>query len=246
MSLRHEFEISGAWLFRYRSFVPLAAVPLVVAALWSFTFIGDRHGYDEIWDVFSMLIAFAGLAVRALTIGYSAKGTSGRVTHQQVAETLNTTGMYSVVRHPLYLGNYLIVLGTAVYFHTWWMPILATCLYALYYERIMFAEEAFLSRRFGETFERWADATPSIMPRWRDWRQPDAAFKWRKVLRREYTGFFGVIAAFCSLEFAGDSIVGKHWQFDLPWVVLFVFGATVYVVLRTLKKHSRLLHVTGC
>ena len=245
MSLRTEFEASGAWLFRYRSFMPLVALPLVANGLWSFTFIGHRHDYAEIWNVFSMSISYTGLAVRALTIGYAGKGTSGRVTHRQTAETLNITGMYSLVRHPLYFGNYIIVLGVSAYFHTWWLLILITCLYALYYERIMFAEEAFLSQRFGEQFERWADVTPAIMPRWHGWRQPDAAFKWRKVLRREYTGFFGITVAFCALEFAGDSIVEGHWQFDRPWIVLLVFGATVYVVLRSLKKHSRLLHVNG-
>ena len=242
MSLRTEFETSGAWLFRYRSILPLAALPALAAALLSFTYIGNSEQLDEIWDVFTLLISLSGLAVRVLTIGYASKGTSGRQTRAQSAETLNTVGMYSVVRHPLYLGNYLIVLGVATYFHTWWLPLLASCIYALYYERIMFAEEAFLRQRFGEAFERWAAVTPAIMPRLRNWQRPSKPFNWHKVLRREYTGFFGVITAFCLLEFAGDSIAEGHLQIDLPWVGLLAFGTVVYLTLRTIKKRTTWLH----
>ena len=229
-------------MFRYRSFVPLAALPILVATLWSFTYIGNSEQLDEIWDVLTLLISLSGLAVRVLTIGYASKGTSGRQTREQSAQTLNTVGIYSVVRHPLYLGNYLIVLGVATYFHTWWLPLLVSCLYALYYERIMFAEEAFLRQRFGEAFERWAAVTPAIMPRLHGWQQPGTPFNWRKVLRREYTGFFGITTTFCLLEFAGDSIAEGHLQIDLPWVGLLAFGTTVYLTLRTLKKQTRWLH----
>ncbi|MGB8874133.1 MAG: hypothetical protein WCC75_12145, partial [Desulfobaccales bacterium] len=47
----------------------------------------------------------------SLPWGLPPRGTSGRNTQGQVAETLNTTGIYSLVRNPLYLGNFLIWLG---------------------------------------------------------------------------------------------------------------------------------------
>ncbi len=58
-----------------------------------------------------MVISFFGLALRVIVVGHAPYGTSGRNTREQVADTLNTTGMYSIVRHPLYLANYLIILG---------------------------------------------------------------------------------------------------------------------------------------
>ena len=63
--------------------------------------------------------------------------------------TLNTSGLYSVVRHPLYLGNYLMWLGVALFSRTWWAPVIVSLVFWLYYERIMFAEEEFLRRQFG-------------------------------------------------------------------------------------------------
>ncbi|MGC9453013.1 MAG: methyltransferase family protein, partial [Oceanipulchritudo sp.] len=50
-------------------------------------------------------------------------GTSGRNTKQQVAYSLNTTGFYSVVRNPLYLGNFFMYLGIALFTHHWWLVL---------------------------------------------------------------------------------------------------------------------------
>jgi protein-S-isoprenylcysteine O-methyltransferase Ste14 len=245
MSLRTEFEASGAWLFRHRSFLPLLALPIVVGGLWSFSFVGTSHRLTECWNALCLLVSLAGLGVRVLTIGYVPKGTSGRNTHRQFADQLNTSGMYSLVRHPLYFGNFLIVLGMAMCFHTWWMVFVTTCLYALYYERIMFAEEAFLRAKFGEAFERWASKTPAIVPKQHGWEPPSIPFCWRTVLRREYTAFYGITSGFCLLEVAGDSVAAGYLHVDWPWVVLFGFGAVTYITLRTLKKKTKLLHVAG-
>ncbi|NLL27934.1 MAG: DUF1295 domain-containing protein [Bacteroidales bacterium] len=43
------------------------------------------------------------------------KGISGKNTEKQIADFLNTKGMYSIVRHPLYLGDFLMWLGLFIY-----------------------------------------------------------------------------------------------------------------------------------
>jgi protein-S-isoprenylcysteine O-methyltransferase Ste14 len=245
VSLRVEFERTGAWLFSRRSFLALAGLPIIGAGLISFSYLGRNHLIDEVWNVVCLVVSLVGLAVRAVTVGHAAPGTSGRNTRRQVAETLNTTGVYSVVRHPLYLGNYLAVLGMAMFFHKWWIIALMTCIYALYYERIMFAEEAFLRERFGGAFERWAAVTPAILPKLSLWKRPALSFSWRTVLRREYTGIFLVTTVFPFLEVTSDSIAEGRLRIDWPWVVLALFGTATYLILRGFKKCSRLLHEPG-
>ena len=98
-----------------------------------------------IWPLVCLSVGMAGQKVRALCVGYTPRGTSGRNTKEgQVAETLNTLGMYSICRHPLYLGNLLMWLGIVMYMGHVWFTVAFLLLYALYYERIMFAEEHFL------------------------------------------------------------------------------------------------------
>lgn len=100
---------------------------------------------------FCGLIAF-GSDIRAIAIGTSNKNTSGRNTKQQVAEALNTKGIYSTMRHPLYVGNYFMWIGIVAYTGNIWFVVLVSLAFWLYYERIMFAEERFLERKFGEDY----------------------------------------------------------------------------------------------
>jgi hypothetical protein len=127
----------------------------------------------------------------------------------------------------------------------WWLVLLVTCGYALYYERIMLAEEAFLRGRFGERFEQWATATPAFIPRFRAWKPSPVPFCWRTVLQREYNAFFMIVSAFFALDVVGDSITERRFKLDLSWFVIFVVGFVIFATLRTLKKRTRLLTVEG-
>ena len=245
MSLREEFEKSGNWLFQGRSYFPLLVGILFLIALRHFTYPYHNHVLDEIWGFFCLGISFLGLGIRALTIGFTPKGTSGRTTQKPAATTLNTSGMYSIVRHPLYLGNFFIWVGILLSTRFWWFTLVAVLLFWLYYERIMFAEEEFLRKKFGEVYLEWAAKTPAFLPRLKNWQRPRLPFSFKTVLRKEYSGFFGVIALFTVLELIEDWIVEKKLVWDPIWTVLFILGFVVFVVLRTLKKKTRLLNVEG-
>ena len=101
------------------------------------------------------ILSTLGLALRAAVVGRTPHRTSGRNTLEQVADSLNTTGMYSLVRHPLYLGNFVGWLGVALFPRDPVVLLGSVLAYAIYYERIMMAEERFLRGRFGGAFERF-------------------------------------------------------------------------------------------
>ena len=192
-----------------------------------------------------MAISFLGLVLRMVIVGHAPYGTSGRNTREQVAETLNTTGLYSVVRHPLYLANYIIIIGFTMEFHVWWLVLLITSVYALYYERIMLAEEAFLRARFGAEFEQWAAVTPAFIPKFHGWKPFNVPFCWRTVLQREYNAFFLIITVFFLLDLIGDSIAERRIKIEAAWLGVFIGGFVIFATLRTLKKRTHLLTVKG-
>jgi hypothetical protein len=101
-----------------------------------------------------------------------------------------------VVRHPLYLGNFLMWLGVSLVPRCWWFTALTVLIFWLYYERIMFAEEGFLEECFGEDYRRWAAATPAFIPKFHTWVKPALPFSLRAAVAREYSGLFAVIAVF--------------------------------------------------
>ncbi|MCK7531382.1 MAG: isoprenylcysteine carboxylmethyltransferase family protein [Marinilabiliales bacterium] len=144
-------------------------IPIVLFLL-AIPFMFFTH-YDQISEswrigltVFSVFLSLVGFAIRGYAIGTTPKGTSGRNTQEQVAETLNNTGIYSLIRHPLYLGNYLMWIGIVVFAFNIYFVIIVSLLFWLYYERIMFAEERFLERKFGESYLSWSIKDSCLHP----------------------------------------------------------------------------------
>jgi protein-S-isoprenylcysteine O-methyltransferase Ste14 len=130
MALQQEFEVQGNFLFRYRSHLPLVLLPI---AFWVISYMVQRNPslfsvsdltFLEILAIASCLL---GLVIRIFTVGYTPKNTSGRNTAQgQVADRVNITGIYSIVRHPLYLGNYFMWLGIAILTGELWFLVAFT------------------------------------------------------------------------------------------------------------------------
>jgi protein-S-isoprenylcysteine O-methyltransferase Ste14 len=245
MKLQSSMEQRGRWLFRWRSYPPLIALAVVVLHLYQYHYLGGTKTYDDLWQLGCVLIAFMGLGVRAHVVGHAPKDTSGRNAREQRAEVLNTTGMYSVVRHPLYVGNFLIFLGTVSFSHDPWAAAVCVLGYWLYYERIMLAEEAFLAERFGAVFEDWAARAPAIIPDPRLWCRPSLPFSLRNVLRREYNNVFGVVVAMFLLDAASDSAAQHHVAVGRWWSLAFIAAFLLWLVLRTLKRRTEVLRVSG-
>jgi hypothetical protein len=145
-------------------------------------------------------------------VGHAPAGTSGRNTLGQVARSLNVTGLYSVVRHPLYLGNFLMWLGVSLVPRCWWFTALTVLIFWLYYERIMFAEEGFLEECFGEDYRGWAAATPAFIPKFHTWVKPALPFSLRAAVAREYSGLFAVIAVFTLFQAMRGWFAGGPWR----------------------------------
>ena len=161
MKLVEQLGQSGDLLFRWRSWLPLLLLPLFVASFQGLAYPLGSHRLDLLWEISCFAVSVLGLAVRVVTVGTSPRGTSGRNTRAQKAAVLNTTGPYSVVRHPLYLANYLIALGMSLFSRTWFLPVIVSLATILYYERIAAREEGFLELRFGDAFRRWAARVPA-------------------------------------------------------------------------------------
>jgi protein-S-isoprenylcysteine O-methyltransferase Ste14 len=243
MPLKEEMEKQGQWLFRRRSYLPLLLLPVLLLALLDSGSVERAFGavVGTIWAAFSILVSLLGLAVRGLTIGYAQKGTSGRNTEQQKADALNTSGMYSIVRHPLYLGNFLVLLGMALFVAVWWFMIIAILAFWLYYERIMITEEGFLLGQFGDQYLEWSNRTPAFLPKLANWQKPNLSFSYKKMLRKEDSTLLMIVLSFTFLAVAGDALSGRRLDFDPVWITLIAIGAAIPLVLRIIRKNTRLL-----
>ena len=173
-----ELQRNGDWLFRHRSYVPLILLPLAAIAIAQRThYLLDSPGWNLGFELFCFAISLTGLAIRFVTLGYAGPGSSGRNTREQIADTLNTTGMYSICRHPLYLGNTVMMAGVMLFTQSILLTGIGILGYIVFYERIIAREEQFLETKFGAVFREWASRTPFMLPRFRQRRsaETDAA-----------------------------------------------------------------------
>ena len=246
MTLRNTLERQGHWLFRRRSYLPLLLIPLLGVAISSSdspSASPSEEFFEQLWRFISLSIAFGGLGIRLYVIGHVPQNTSGRNRTNQRAEVLNTTGLYSVVRHPLYLANATIIIGLTLSVHVWWFTVITAAAFWLYYERIMFTEEEFLYSRFGDSFLEWAARTPAFFPRFSLWEAPSLPFSLRTVLKREYSGFLGIIVTFTGIELLRELLLEKVFELDSGWIAFSLAGIVLSLALRTLRKTTRILSV---
>lgn len=244
MVMQESLRRSGDWLFRRRSYVPVVIFPAVIV-----TVAAQAHPvpleHERLWEAVCFLVSILGMAVRAWTIGTAPAHTSGRNQGRQIAAQLNTTGPYSLVRNPLYVGNALMWAGVVMYARSAWLAVAVALVFWLVYERIVYAEEEFLRERFGAAFTEWAAVTPPFIPSFRRYRPAGLAFSFRTVLRREYSGLFAVVILFTIEVLAWWRFSTGQWYADPVWLSAAAAAGVLYLSLRAMKHRTRVLHVDG-
>jgi len=107
------------------------------------------------------LIPGAWLAIKAV------KKTTLKVAETHRTEKIVTTGVYSIVRHPQYLGGLLAHLGISFLLSIWY-SLLFTPLMLVFVYLISKKEEQELIREFGNEYEQYKKRVPMLIPRLRN------------------------------------------------------------------------------
>lgn len=223
--------------------MPLIVLPLLMLVLPEAErtegALGEQGSAMVEW--LAVAVAFAGLALRVLTVAFAPEGTSSRDTRALRAPSLNTTGAYSLMRHPLYLGSALMWVGVAMSLRVWWFALLVAMVYWIYVERLALTEEAFLAGQFGEQFRRWAAQTPAFLPRLSGWRPATGEIQWRRVLS-EHNGLLGLSVALLLMQVMEDELFESQpwpaWYADHSNLVA-LFGLSVAISLISIVIRRR-------
>ncbi len=101
-----------------------------------------------------MALAAFGMVIRLWASGHVKKN-----------KELATDGPYAFVRHPLYVGNILMLFGFSLASGLWWaVPVLIFFLW-FYYPPAIEYEDLKLGRIFGDSWQRWSENTLALWPR---------------------------------------------------------------------------------
>lgn len=203
---------SGAFFFRFRN----ALFPMVFVFLFLFTrpalFLGNAS-LDQLVTVFGGLIAVSGQLFRLAVIGFAyikRGGKDGKV----YADTLVIQGFYAHTRNPMYVGNFLIMLGLGVIYGSPWIYFFVIPFFSFVYLSIVTAEERYLKSKFGAAYDDYAKRVNRFIPNFRGLRQSLSGFRydWKRALRKDYGTVFGT--------FAGIMLI-------LMWKTFYLYGFQV-------------------
>jgi protein-S-isoprenylcysteine O-methyltransferase Ste14 len=109
-----------------------------------------------------IVVTVAGLAFSVWARVYLGRNWSATVTIKQDHELVRS-GPYALVRHPIYSGILLALLGTAVAIGEW-RGLLALAAITIGFVIKMQAEERFMDENFGEQYARYQREVAALIP----------------------------------------------------------------------------------
>src|SRR5690606_18428050 len=110
--------------------------------------------------------------------------------------------------------------------------IIVSLLYWLYYERIIFAEERFLERKFGDSYVNWSLKIPAFVPSFKNYEKSSISFSIKTVLRREYSGITATIIGFIFVDFLRDWFTSGTLQWKEGQLIALIVAFSITLILR--------------
>ena len=147
----------------------LNRVFVVIGALLLVIYRQPLHWLNERFIPPGLAAYFLGLVMVAAGLGfavwarvYLGRNWSATVTVKQDHELVRS-GPYGLVRHPIYSGLLLALLGTAVGIGEW-RGLVAFAFFTIGFLVKIKAEERFMSETFGEQYARYRAEVPALIP----------------------------------------------------------------------------------
>ncbi|MGB9721040.1 MAG: methyltransferase family protein [bacterium] len=127
----NSFVELGKFFYRYRDVITLPFLLLLFIL-----------GRTESRTILPHLFIICGIVIRLWSAGYIGEKSRGR---QITADYKIISAPYRILRHPLYIGNFLLVLGTIILYNPpLWYGLLLMIIFMFEYSVIIFAEEKYL------------------------------------------------------------------------------------------------------
>jgi protein-S-isoprenylcysteine O-methyltransferase Ste14 len=149
---------------RLSHYLPLIiAIYLISAPHVPIAILNDRFAPLALWVVrLGAALTAAGIAFAIWARLWIADNWSSDVTLKRGHELI-VDGPYAWVRHPIYTGILLALIGTGLAVGEW-RAVLAVVLAALAFWRKLTIEEGVMRRQFGDAYTRYAARTPALVP----------------------------------------------------------------------------------
>ena len=140
----------------------LIAVGYFLAFRIGMTTIGRIYHWNTFFAI-GAILSVAGLIIRIKSISTLKQHFTYTVTEIEDHELIET-GFYKFIRHPGYLGQILIFLGTAISFSNWLSIVLMIIPVLIGYLYRIRVEEKFMIRQWGQKYLNYQKKTKRLIP----------------------------------------------------------------------------------
>ena len=180
----------GERLFEWRDYTP---IPLIILVL----FASEPTVRSA---VLGTVITILGELIRIYSVAFI--GSVSRTRNVETAgAALITGGPFAYVRNPLYVGNFFITFGLAVFSGVSWIVLLTVALFSFQYYCIVKHEERLLVGRFGTAYEDYMGQVPAWIPqRWPTLETLDWPSTFSPALRSERRTLLAIVFMLVALS----------------------------------------------
>ena len=225
----------GNFLFKNRSFTPIPLIILIFIFLKP-SYYGQLTPYISIAGLIFIIV---GEGIRIISVGYSFPGTSGRESYLR-ADDLNTSGIYSTVRNPLYIGNILIYTGLLITYSNLVALISFDIILSIQYFFIINYEEGFLKEKFGEKYLEYCKSSGRIIPKFSSFKKPDYRFNLLRVVFSENDSIFNSLFLFFLILLYKEKIFsGEFSSYGFTYLIIGSILILLYVFVKISKKKRK-------
>lgn len=162
----------------------------------------SRQGFGFLLVLVCSGFAVPGESRIALGLALAVMGQGWRIYAAGVIyknKQLATTGAYSLVRHPLYLGNFLILAGFTLASGNWGVTLLVFFYFLFYYPAAIRYEDTKLEGIFGDEWRDWSGNIPAMFPTRAKWQaNTEAEWNMRQSLIRNGELIYSIFMAGCA------------------------------------------------
>lgn len=214
MALQEEFQKQGYNLISSARAVPLFILILgyiLLGAIETYPehYYFQKSIYEEVYEWACFLVTILGFTIILYTNGYASNTSLSTKLKSDENAVFNTNGAYSVLRHPVYHGTFIMWLGPAFVTGNIFFIISFLLFCCIFFERMLCAEEHYLRKKIGIKYSRWANSVPIVIPIITNFKKPNTPFNWKSSFKKSIGKLSLVMIAFFLFDSMTEILVEK-------------------------------------
>lgn len=186
-----------------------------------------KEALDEFLDAVGIGLILFGFLFRMAARGHKAEMSSE-------GKKLVTSGIYALIRNPMYFGTFLIGTGVVLVLFKWWVFILFLAIFLGIYTPQINKEEKILSEYFGQEYHNYRKNVPMYFPSILNLFKIDLRdyifFKWPGI-KKELPSLMAVVGAIIAAEAWEDVRLFGHKEYGKELLELLLIISCLLVVI---------------